>query len=67
VIENEITTVGQLIVALTEYDPSSPVAATWDGTFMAIEVYRAPNGTVLIDADSGYYREKILSGKLEPK
>lgn len=55
-----------LIAALMQFDQDAEVVATWESIFVDIDVYVAPNGVVVIDADHNFYRRYIESGKLLP-
>jgi hypothetical protein len=62
--------VSQLRELLDNYPDSAQVLVTWEGIFRRVNskhVYRAPNGTVVIDADDNHYKNRILSGELVPK
>ncbi len=57
--------VKDLIEALQQFDPSAEIAATWEGQIKELEVYKAADGQVLIDADNGYYRVRFQELKCE--
>ena len=56
-------TIQELIIELSKYDPNEKIIATWEGTTMEFSVYQAKDGTVLIDADDDFYKEKFVSGE----
>lgn len=39
--------------------PDSQIAATWEGIIRSVEIYKAGDGTILIDADGGFYKERF--------
>jgi hypothetical protein len=59
-----VRTVGELIGELNRFTGDQRVLATWESVFREIRVYTAKDGTVIIDADHGFYRERIESGEL---
>ncbi len=58
--------VSKLIEILQQQDPKKQVIITWEGIFEAItpdNIYLAPDGRVIIDANENRYKKSILSGE----
>ena len=50
---------------LKKFDLDAKVMITWEGIFRDVKkdnIYKAPNGTIIIDADDNLYKKDILSG-----
>lgn len=58
--------VKDLINELSKYNPESYVVATWESIIEEIYVYKSRDGVVLIDANSGFYREEFENGRKNP-
>jgi hypothetical protein len=48
--------VQQLIEMLQRYDPEADVQVTYDGMLQSLDVYKAADGCVLIDASDNFYK-----------
>jgi hypothetical protein len=64
---SEFIKVRELIEELKKYDPEADLAATWEGIVRGVTVYQSKDGVVLIDADSGFYRDDFVSGRHEAR
>jgi hypothetical protein len=51
--------VHELSTVLQQFDQDAEVIATWEGLLRDVEVYRAADGRIIIDADGGNYRERL--------
>lgn len=49
--------VKELIQKLLEFDQEAEVIGTWEGITMKLDVYRAFNGRIMVDADENSYKE----------
>ena len=59
----------ELIEALNKYPQNLEVLITWESTFSDLDnekIYQAKDGTVILDADENFYKERIMSGELRP-
>lgn len=56
-------TIRQLLDALESFPLDATVVGTWEGTVREISIYQAKDGTVLIDADGEFYRNRFESGE----
>lgn len=59
--------VGELIEELSKHPLDAVVMATWESIFREVSIYRALDGTVVLDADDDRYRDDIETGKLVPQ
>ena len=62
-----MTTIQELINELSKYDPNEEVIATWEGIIREVDIYRAKDGTVMIDADENNYKDRFVSGEWNPR
>lgn len=46
--------------------PDAIVVVTWEGTMQGLSVYDGAPGTIIIDADDGFYRDRF-EGKYDAK
>jgi len=53
----------ELIKKLSEYDPEARIVATWEGQTCYFDLYESRDGTILIDADDNFYKDKFVSGE----
>lgn len=60
----EVKTVGELIEALKNFTPETEINATWEGVWRTPKIYRAKDGSCVIDADDGYYEKSFSDGTL---
>lgn len=58
-----IETVGDLIYALNEFDPTTKVIGTWESVGTKVYVYKAKDGTAVVDCDGESYRECWENGE----
>lgn len=69
-MNENIKTVGDLIIALERYACTTPVCVTWEGIFKGLttdNIYHSPDqDMVFIDADGNSYKERYVSGKDRP-
>lgn len=49
--------VHELVTDLQQFDQDAEVIATWEGTLQELEVYRAADGRIIVDAEDGHSRE----------
>lgn len=59
-------TVAEFIVVLERFDSNAQIVVTWEGTvheLSAAVVFRGADGDVYIDAEEGFVRQSIISGK----
>jgi len=62
--------IGELREELAKYPKTAKVMITWEGIFHLIRksnIYRAPNGVVVMDADENFYKREILDGQKRPR
>lgn len=58
-----INTVADLIKALEQFPKDAKIAGTWEGTVVTIEEpYVAKCGTVLLDVDNNFYKQRYIDG-----
>lgn len=59
----DIETVKDLIDELSRYDEDSRIMVTFEGITRWFSIYQAKDGTILIDADGEFYKDKFVSGE----
>lgn len=66
-VDNTISMVGQLRLALSSYADDAPVVATWEGVLCSVHVYHSADGVVLLDADGESYRDRFEKDDVRSK
>jgi hypothetical protein len=67
---DEDLSVKDLIRSLWGQDPEAKVMITYEGVTRAItagSVYRAADGTVLLDGDDNHYKDRYVSGEYKTR